>query len=1054
MKPFFTHSLLALGCLGCSLMQAQTTDEDFFVYGKDGTLDAFPDSLVQSHEENEGQLLVVLKSDSVIRYDLNLVESFGHTPPADLPKFTSFKFNNKYNDQVFTDVVATFPDDDHVTAQVAGIGKRLTPSFQLDNAEARAYVHGAEQTSKVSRLRFDGDVVYTLAPKGFRMLRHTKVQDELWSEGGVVVEKEQVPITADMLSTNAPSNYPETEGLDKMLDGNPSTFFHSTWGSGEYEKLPSYENPFIECNLPEALSKICIAYTTRENANRLPSAISIQVSSDGVNWTEAASFTQEDGMPGTASTSWTSPVINLGGSYDRLRFVQTATTYKNYLCLAEFSIWKVTDVVEQEPEMLQPAVYEYAWEPYGRQVTVSVDWLTDHASQVPRIDLNVEGGQMISSKEVYLNAEIIIDGAGIWPDLKDSVLVKGRGNTSWQGTWGKSPYRLKFATKQKPFGLTKGKSWVLLANNQSGSMMTNAVAMKVANLIGAAGANHIIPVELYINGEYRGSYNFTEHIGFSNNSIDIEDESNATLLELDSYYDEAYKFRDNNYNLPVNIKEPDFEKAYDEERLNAIQTDFNALTQCIQDAQPNYAHKLDVDKFAKYMFVNVYVHNRELYHPKSCYVYREDLRALHSPYVFGPVWDFDWAYGYDGNYTYCREQATQDYFSSIVGNIGGTFFNDAYNHNDAVQRTTYRLWTDFMERCQDEVIEYVDDYYRFAQPSFEHNATIWSDGNNYATYAEDMKNWLQEHADYVYANLKSYDLEQPETIKLGDANLDGHLTTEDGIAIMRHLAGITEDPISATQADADGNGVITLSDAVTVSAWAIIASPSATQSKKWDANDNLWEEEDEVCETVPGRQQTPSRQLLNDALTTNGVEGSIQEIEPGKEWTLNLKLTHPTMDNLTAFLMRLTLPAEDTLRADRMVLDESLASHQAFMGNPENDEVGLVVFSTANAALQNLDGESITIHLVSDTELPEGDRTLHISQVRVADRMGVEQALHGATLVLHSSYTPPIVDGITSPTDTSDPDVYTMTGVRLGKRSALPHLPKGIYIIGGQCRIR
>jgi hypothetical protein len=79
-------------------------------------------------------------------------------------------------------------------------------------------------------------------------------------------------------------------------------------------------------------------------------------------------------------------------------------------------------------------------------------------------------------------------------------------------------------------------------------------------MVQSDGCNHIIPVDLYINGHYRGSYNFTEKVGFSNNSIDIADESNATMLELDSYYDEAYKFKDTYYKLPVNVKEPDFDE--------------------------------------------------------------------------------------------------------------------------------------------------------------------------------------------------------------------------------------------------------------------------------------------------------------------------------------------------------------------------------------------------------------------------------------------------------------------------------------------------------------
>ena len=68
----------------------------------------------------------------------------------------------------------------------------------------------------------------------------------------------------------------------------------------------------------------------------------------------------------------------------------------------------------------------------------------------------------------------------------------------------KKPFRFKFDKKQSPFGLAKGKSWVLLANFLSDAQLNNAIAMRTAQLVGASYANHMIPVELYINGSYRG----------------------------------------------------------------------------------------------------------------------------------------------------------------------------------------------------------------------------------------------------------------------------------------------------------------------------------------------------------------------------------------------------------------------------------------------------------------------------------------------------------------------------------------------------------------------
>ena len=42
------------------------------------------------------------------------------------------------------------------------------------------------------------------------------------------------------------------------------------------------------------------------------------------------------------------------------------------------------------------------------------------------------------------------------------------------------------------------------------------------------------PAVLYINGEYKGSYMFTEKVGMANNSVDI-DEEDGYVVELDTY---------------------------------------------------------------------------------------------------------------------------------------------------------------------------------------------------------------------------------------------------------------------------------------------------------------------------------------------------------------------------------------------------------------------------------------------------------------------------------------------------------------------------------------
>ena len=402
---------------------------------------------------------------------------------------------------------------------------------------------------------------------------------------------------------------------------------------------------------------------------------------------------------------------------------------------------------------------------YGYDYTISVNFLTEYTTDVPRIEIDVDGGKDITSRSTWRHAKFYLYGNGVYEDMEDSVWIKGRGNSSW--SWPKKPYRLKFDEKVKPFGLTKGKSWVLLANYQTNSMMSNAIGMKAARLVGTAGANHIIPVDLYLNGNYRGSYNFTEKVGISNNSIDIDEENGGVLLELDQYYDENYKFYSDVFYLPVNVKDPDLNeepfKADATERMKIIKNDFNTFCNAL-NKKIGYEFKMDVDAFARFLMVNDLILNLELGHPKSTYVYSKNVGDVSSSWVFGPVWDLDWGYGYENHHNYYQGGATTSLFSKDTSFGNGTrFFRALLNNSDRTKKAYYRVWYYFMQDSYQELLDYVQDYFDYAQPSFINNAQIWrGDGYYYDLYLEDIRRWLDERTMWIMNHIEIYDLSEPE----------------------------------------------------------------------------------------------------------------------------------------------------------------------------------------------------------------------------------------------------------------------------------------------------
>lgn len=580
--------LLTVFFLASIAANAESTSDTLFVYFKSGGFNAFPNSMIDRQETENGCLVIHTVAGSEFSYPLDDVANTTNVGPAvALPSITSFKVQSKYNDEIPESIEATITGDSLVTLSVSSIGRWLTPTFELSDASASAYIGDVRQISGVSRRSYRDDVFYTVA--------------------------------------------------------RPDEFV----------------------------------------------------------------LTQSGG-DGDATLSMM---------------------------------------------------------PFGRHYRVAVDWLTSHALNVPRIDIDIENGEMVSSKEVYLSASLKIDGAGVFPSMDATdVQIKGRGNTSWSNNpWAKNPYRLKFLKKQAPFGLKKGKSWVLQANKQQHSMMANAVGMKIARLVGTAAANHVIPVELYINGDYRGSYVFTEKVGVSANSIEVDDESVATLLELDTYFDEAYKFRSSKYNLPVNISHPDFSEDETSLTLEAIQDDFNRLIDALY-RNDDISSMVDVDMMARYLMVNDLIVNYEIQHPKSTYLYKSDLTDPDAKYVFGPVWDLDYAFGYETGFDYGTVDRYADFWTEKSDKMSGwTFIRDLrYHSGEATDKAYYNVWNDFMDNHLQEVIDFCDDYYRYALPSFEHNFTMWGDGRGYALISSNMKSWIKTRAEYVYSGLTPYPPVDPD----------------------------------------------------------------------------------------------------------------------------------------------------------------------------------------------------------------------------------------------------------------------------------------------------
>ncbi len=118
-------------------------------------------------------------------------------------------------------------------------------------------------------------------------------------------------------------------------------------------------------------------------------------------------------------------------------------------------------------------------------------------------------------------------------DQPGSVTLKGRGHSSWMYL-DKKNFSLKFEKSVSLLGMSKAKSWALVSNHFDRSLIRNMIVNDVASALGFYTEYRC--VELFVNGDYCGSYQLTAKIKIGAKRVNITDlEEKNEALAGDDY---------------------------------------------------------------------------------------------------------------------------------------------------------------------------------------------------------------------------------------------------------------------------------------------------------------------------------------------------------------------------------------------------------------------------------------------------------------------------------------------------------------------------------------
>ena len=286
-----------------------------------------------------------------------------------------------------------------------------------------------------------------------------------------------------------------------------------------------------------------------------------------------------------------------------------------------------------------------------KNYSVNLTKLPKEVPQVPRIYIDTEGNVGIISKEDYVKAKMRIEGGNVYDDFETITRIRGRGNSTW--TMPKKPYKLKLDTKAPLFGMNSHKEWAVLADYLDKTLLRNITAFEISRIAEMRWTPSSVSFDLYLNGLYQGVYAMTEQVNVGDGRLDMDlvkpsDNSDEALtggylLELDFHYDEPYKFKTDNKELPIMFKDPEEPTS---EQFNYVKNYYNNAEKVLysdnfKDLEEGYRKYIDVESFINYYIVQELSKNVDGNMRGSCYMAIRRNGKIELPLL----WDFDLAFG-------------------------------------------------------------------------------------------------------------------------------------------------------------------------------------------------------------------------------------------------------------------------------------------------------------------------------------------------------------------------------------------------------------------------
>ena len=400
---------------------------------------------------------------------------------------------------------------------------------------------------------------------------------------------------------------------------------------------------------------------------------------------------------------------------------------------------------------------------YGKRLSdIDVNLKNDfQPTNLPLISIYTEESADPVSKEVQINCNVAIINEGKM-ELRENATIRVRGKSTSNPL--KKPYLVKFDKKQEVLGLKgKYKKWALIANFFDLSLIRNALAFKISELMGFEYTPRCLAVDLILNGGYKGNYYLCDDVEIGKERINIDElkkkditEPNISggyFFEIDGRGDDyGYDYLVTSKGIKWRIKEPDEEDITDEQKNYIIQK----MNQFEAEAYNGNFTNMDLESFSKFFLIDEFCGD-----PDEVWSnYYITKRRNDDKFYFGPAWDNDLSFDVDTRLYPINDKKT---FLFYYGGTAGTMrnFTQMLIGNKIIINYIKDTWEKLKSTSlnADVLIDFIEKENNYIKESVNLNLVIWDTfrpvRNSYFLHAgkdisnEDRENDLKTLKEYV-----------------------------------------------------------------------------------------------------------------------------------------------------------------------------------------------------------------------------------------------------------------------------------------------------------------